>query len=68
MRILKWGRSLAVRLPAALAENLGLKEGDDIEIIVVRSDPITFAQGRSRVRALERIRKLRRVISDIPLR
>ena len=25
----KWGNSLAIRLPAAIVEVLGLKEGDD---------------------------------------
>jgi antitoxin MazE len=34
MRIARWGNSLAVRLPAAVVERLGLKEGDDIEIDV----------------------------------
>jgi antitoxin component of MazEF toxin-antitoxin module len=34
MQVLKWGDSLAVRLPAAVVEALGLKEGDDIEIDV----------------------------------
>lgn len=32
MQIARWGNSLAVRLPAALVERLGLKEGDHIEI------------------------------------
>ncbi len=34
MQVSKWGNSLAVRLPAAVVEALGLKEGDDIEIDV----------------------------------
>ncbi len=34
MQVAKWGNSLAVRLPAAVVEALGLKEGDDIEIHV----------------------------------
>ena len=29
----KWGNSLAVRIPSALAEQLGLKEGSPVEII-----------------------------------
>lgn len=41
MQVAKWGNSLAVRLPAALVEALGLREGDDIEIIV--DDMRTFA-------------------------
>ena len=32
MQVAKWGNSLAVRLPAALADALGLKEGDEITI------------------------------------
>lgn len=32
MRISRWGNSLAVRLPAALVEELNLKEGDDIDL------------------------------------
>jgi antitoxin MazE len=34
MQVSKWGNSLAVRLPAAVVEALGLKEGYDIEIHV----------------------------------
>jgi antitoxin MazE len=34
MQVSKWGNSLAVRLPAAVVEQLGLKEGDEIEIAV----------------------------------
>jgi antitoxin MazE len=33
MRVAKWGNSLAVRLPKALADALGLKAGDEIEIV-----------------------------------
>lgn len=35
MQVAKWGNSLAVRLPAAVVEALGLKEGDDIEFCVL---------------------------------
>ncbi|OFW99878.1 MAG: MazF family transcriptional regulator [Alphaproteobacteria bacterium RIFCSPHIGHO2_12_FULL_63_12] len=35
MQVAKWGNSLAVRLPAAVVEALGLKEGDDIELCVL---------------------------------
>ena len=34
MQVSRWGNSLAVRLPAAVVERLGLKEGDEIEIAV----------------------------------
>lgn len=34
MQVSRWGNSLAVRLPAAVVEVLGLKEGDDVEVHV----------------------------------
>ena len=34
MQVSKWGNSLAVRLPARLVAELGLKEGEEIEIRV----------------------------------
>ncbi|WP_424929160.1 AbrB/MazE/SpoVT family DNA-binding domain-containing protein [Amaricoccus tamworthensis] len=33
MRIAKWGNSLAVRLPAGLVKEMGLKEGDQVSLI-----------------------------------
>ena len=33
MQIAKWGNSLAVRLPAGLVRTLGLKEGDQIDLV-----------------------------------
>jgi antitoxin MazE len=38
MQVAKWGNSLAVRLPVAVIEELGLKEGDDIQITVKAKD------------------------------
>lgn len=32
MQVAKWGNSLAVRLPAGLVREMGLKEGDRIEL------------------------------------
>jgi antitoxin MazE len=60
MRVSKWGNSLAIRLPAAVVEALGLKEGDDIEIRVVGSRAFEVGRDQSRQRALETLRKLRR--------
>ena len=60
MQVSKWGNSLAVRLPAAVVEVLGLKEGDDVEIDVAGSRTL----GVRRVdvgdrQALARLRKFR---------
>jgi antitoxin MazE len=32
MRVSKWGNSLAIRLPSAVVDELGLKEGDEIGV------------------------------------
>jgi antitoxin MazE len=32
MKVAKWGNSLAVRLPAAVVEAMGLREGDEVQI------------------------------------
>jgi antitoxin MazE len=46
MQVARWGNSLAVRLPAELVRELGLKEGDRIDL--VKDD------GQVRVRRLAR--------------
>ncbi|MGY6410387.1 MAG: AbrB/MazE/SpoVT family DNA-binding domain-containing protein [Alkalilacustris sp.] len=33
MQVAKWGNSLAVRLPAELVRELGLREGDRIDLV-----------------------------------
>ncbi|MDP3407734.1 AbrB/MazE/SpoVT family DNA-binding domain-containing protein [Bosea sp. (in: a-proteobacteria)] len=60
MQVARWGNSLAVRLPASVVEALGLKEGDDIEIRVAGERAFDVGLDRSRERALERVRALRR--------
>jgi antitoxin MazE len=60
MRVAKWGNSLAVRLPAAVTEALDLQEGDQIEIEIVGSRRFAVERDRSRERAIETLRKLRR--------
>lgn len=60
MQVSKWGNSLAVRLPAEVVEALELKEGDQIEIRIAGRHEFTVGHDRTRERALERLRKLRR--------
>jgi len=33
MQVAKWGNSLAIRLPAGLVRELGLKEGDQVVLV-----------------------------------
>ena len=37
MQIGRWGNSLAVRLPKALVDRLGLREGDEIDLSALES-------------------------------
>ena len=60
MRVAKWGHSLAVRLPDAVVKALGLKAGDDIEIIAAGPRQIQINRDRSREQALERLRALKK--------
>jgi antitoxin MazE len=60
MQVAKWGNSLAVRLPTAVVDALGLKEGDQIEIHIAGKNHFEVARDISRQRAIEQLRKLRR--------
>jgi antitoxin MazE len=59
MQVAKWGNSLAVRLPAAVVEALGLKEGDDIEIHVAGTRQFGVTRKPGRQELLERLRAFR---------
>ncbi len=60
MQVSKWGNSLAVRLPSEVVEALDLKEGDQIEIRIASMREFEVRRDRSRQRALDRLRRLRR--------
>ena len=53
MKVSKWGNSLAVRLPAKLVRELGLKEGDTVSQDVLRLRKIAKEE------ALEQIKQTR---------
>jgi antitoxin MazE len=57
MQVSKWGNSLAVRLPAAVVEDLQLSEGDEIEITVAGARQFQIARDRSREKALESLKR-----------
>jgi antitoxin MazE len=60
MRVAKWGNSLAVRLPEAVVKVLGLRSGDEIEIVVTGTRQFQVGRERSRERALAKLRALKR--------
>ncbi len=60
MQVSKWGNSLAIRLPASVVEILKLQEGDQIEVRIAGDREFEVERDRSRERAIERLRRLRR--------
>lgn len=64
MQVAKWGNSLAVRIPAEVARELGLKEGDEVTITAAVRDALTIDRDRKRDEAIERIRQLARPLPD----
>ena len=57
MQVAKWGNSLAVRLPRKLVERLGLRPGDELEIVAAEGRRIEVAKDARRERALAAIRE-----------
>jgi antitoxin MazE len=59
MQVSRWGNSLAIRLPAAVVEALGLKEGDEVDIHVAGARSFEVEKTPSVKELLERLRKYR---------
>lgn len=59
MQVSRWGNSLAIRIPAAVAEALELKEGDEVNVRVSGSRTFEIGREDSREQALTRIRNAR---------
>ena len=59
MQVSKWGNSLAIRLPAAVVEVLGLKEGDQVEVGVAGDDKFVVSRMPSNREVLARLRQYR---------
>jgi antitoxin MazE len=59
MRVSKWGNSLAVRLPAAVVEALGLRESDDVILHAARKRTLDIEKSPSAKELLARLRRFR---------
>lgn len=59
MQVSKWGNSLAVRLPAALVEQLELKEGDHVQIKPAGNKQLTIGRQAEIDALFESLRKFR---------
>ena len=58
MQVSKWGDSLAVRLPKALVEKMGLRAGDELNIVDVAERTLIVAKEDRRNAAIERLTSL----------
>lgn len=56
MRVAKWGGSLAVRLPKALVDELGLKVGDELALVGASKERLTIEKDQRRRRAIANMR------------
>jgi antitoxin MazE len=68
MQIGKWGNSLAVRLPGALVQELGITEGDEVELLPLAKEvkaPQAFTV-RSAPSKLDRLQAMRRYRAPFP--
>jgi antitoxin MazE len=59
MVVAKWGNSLAIRLPAAVVEACGLREGDDVTLHAVGQRAFEIKKTPSAKELLVRLRKFR---------
>jgi antitoxin MazE len=70
MQVSKWGNSLAVRLPASVVRELGLKEGDEIEIRAGEEQALEVTHDLSHLKALDArlkaIEELRKLAVPLP--
>ena len=59
MQVSKWGNSLAIRLPAAVVQVLGLKHGDQVEVRASSKTDLVIQRQQGNRAILEGLRKYR---------
>ena len=59
MQVSKWGNSLAIRIPAALVEELGLKEGDDVVVRRAADGALEVTKAPTADELFDRLRRFR---------
>jgi antitoxin MazE len=59
MQVSKWGNSLAIRLPAAVVEALGLREGDDVTLHATGKRTLEVEKTPGAKELLARLRRFR---------
>lgn len=59
MQVLRWGNRLAIRLPAAIVEALGLREGDDVALHATGKRTLEIEKTPGPKELLARLRQFR---------
>lgn len=59
LKVIKQGNGLAIRLPIAVVKALGLKDGDDVEIVVAGAGRFKVKTPSGARKLLARLRKYR---------
>lgn len=57
MRVAEWGNSLAIRLPKELVKALGIKAGDELDVVEAAGRTLTVKKNAAREEALENMRQ-----------
>ena len=68
MQVAKWGNSLGVRLPVALARQLGVSEGDELELVpALRKAGVAVATVARKASKREMLQAMRTYRGAFPL-
>lgn len=59
MIVAKWGDSLAIRIPSSIADALGLKEGDEVDVHIGDNHTSPIEQDEGRLEAIEKIKSFK---------
>lgn len=59
MQVSKWGNSLAVRLPKAMVDEMGLKPGDELQVVEASKSRIAVEKRDKRAEFLKQIEQFR---------
>jgi antitoxin MazE len=60
MQVSKWGNSLAVRLPKKLVEDLGIAEGDDVDVTAADAQTIVISKSDDKSDFIIKLRVLQK--------
>lgn len=59
MKVAKWGNSLAIRLPKATAEAMGVSEGDQVQFVMDGAGAVTMKREMTREEWVESLKRYR---------